>query len=70
MTPPTAATLRDTLGLDLVGPYDVLAGRLEGVPWEQCVLHCRHYYDPPEMTTVLMRGEGGEAPGFHIGYFR
>ena len=60
--------LKSALGLDLVGPFDVLAGRLDDVPWEKCVLHSRHFYDPPEMTTVLSVSGGG--PGFHIGYFR
>ena len=64
-----AAALEPSLGLVLVGPYDVLSGRLKGVPWEKCVLHSRHYYDPPEMVTVL--GTVGEnSLGFHIGYFR
>ena len=66
-----AAALKPTLGLELVGPYDSLAGRLDGVPWEKCVLHSRHFYDPPEMTTVLAtRGRGGKCEGFHLGYFR
>lgn len=69
--PSTTAALKSSLRLNLVGPYDVLAGRLDGkLSWEQCTLHCRHYYDPPEMTTVLMSGGVGEVPGFHIGYFR
>lgn len=76
-----SAALRVALGLDLVGPYDVLAGRLKGVPCEKAVLHFRHFYDPPEMTTVLSavggaeeRGGGrekdGSGKGFHMGYFR
>ena len=65
---PTVA-LESSLGLVLVGPYDVLAGKLKGVPWEKCVLHCRHFYDPPEVVTVL-EASGDDAHGFHIGYFR
>ena len=66
----TTAALKSALGLELVGPYDALAGKLDaGMSWEQGVLHCRHYFDPPEMTTVLMRS-GADTPGLHIGYFR
>ena len=52
-----------------MGPYDALSGRLKGVPWERCVLHSRHYYDPPEMVTVL-EAVGDSTNGFHVGYFR
>ena len=62
-----AVALRPVLGLDLVGPYHILAGRLKGVPWQKCVLHSRHFYDPPEFLTVI---SGEESTGFHIGYFR
>lgn len=64
-----AAALESSLGMLLVGPYDVLSGRLKGVPWEKCVLHSRHYYDPPEIVTVL-EAVGDSTNGFHIGYFR
>jgi len=56
-----------TVGLELVGPYHVLAGRLKGVPWDKCALHYRYFYDPPEFLTVL---SGDADSGFHIGYFR
>ena len=69
-----AAALRPSLGMDLTGPYDVLSGRLKGVAPEHCVLHSRHYYDPPEMTTVLtvhrLTDEEQLRSGFHMGYFR
>ena len=55
----------EAIGLKLTGPFDVLAGNLPGRSWEQCVLHGRHYFDPPEFQTVAMRNDG-----FHIGYFR
>ena len=64
-----AAVLESSLDMLLVGPYDVLSRRLKGVPWEKCVLHSRHYYDPPEMVTVLEAVGDGDN-GFHIGYFR
>lgn len=65
---PNTAALESSLNLLLVGPYHALAGKLEGVPWEKCVLHYRYYYDPPETLTVLSKD--GDEGGFHIGYFR
>ena len=62
-----AVALKDTLGLELTGPYDVIAGRLRGIPTEKCLLHSRYFYDPPEFLTVL---KGEAEKGFHIGYFR
>ena len=64
-----AAALEPCLGLMLVGPYDVLSGKLKGVPWEKCVLHKRHFYDPPEMVTVIEDVQNN-LHDFHIGYFR
>ena len=60
------------MNLDLTGPYDVLSGALKGVESEGCVLHGRHYYDPPEMVTVLTEYNAGGhyKAGFHIGYFK
>ena len=57
------------LGLSLTGPYDVLGGKLDAShhSWEECVLHGRHFFDPPELQTVIMDNEDD---GFHIGYFR
>ena len=67
-----AAALRSTLHLDLTGPYDVLSGVLKGLDSERCVLHGRHFYDPPEVVTVLTEkaGSGIYKAGFHVGYFR
>lgn len=61
--------LKDDLNLELVGPYDVLAGKEfksteDKVPYS---LHYRYIYDPPEFITVL---KGDETQGFHIGYYR
>ncbi|XP_018573352.1 histone PARylation factor 1 [Anoplophora glabripennis] len=57
------------IGLKLVGPFDVLAGKFVNVNKsdEEYLLHWRYYYDPPEMQTVL---KGDDKTGFHIGYFR
>ena len=63
----TSGALEDSVGLKLVGPYHLLAGRLTEVSWSKCVLHCRFFYDPPEFLTVLKEDNSS---GFHIGYFR
>ncbi|XP_023933517.1 histone PARylation factor 1 [Lingula anatina] len=63
--------LVECLGLQLVGPYDVLAGQCvkvnsSGAP--PCYLrHWRYFYDPPEFLTVI---KGDDTLQFHIGYYR
>jgi hypothetical protein len=58
--------LVETLDIHLVGPFDVLAGRVDRrVPSLPITLHWRYYDDPPEFFTVLKRGEGG----LHWGYY-
>ncbi|KAL5460079.1 hypothetical protein EMCRGX_G033497 [Ephydatia muelleri] len=59
--------LMPALNLELVGPFHVLQGQLTGVPWQQCVLQDRYFYDPPEVVTVL---RSDDDRGFHLGYFR
>ncbi|KAJ3631165.1 hypothetical protein MTP99_012309 [Tenebrio molitor] len=56
------------VGLTLVGPYDVLAGKFKHAKKssEEYLLHWRYYYDPPEMLTVL---KGDDKTGYHVGYF-
>ncbi|XP_019718097.1 histone PARylation factor 1 isoform X1 [Hippocampus comes] len=61
--------LKDTLGLQLVGPFDILAGA-----HQHCKnaspnfhLHWRYFYDPPEFQTIL---QGSEESQHHIGYYR
>jgi hypothetical protein len=42
------------IGFKLVGPYDVLAGRMneyDEKDIENTVLHWRYYYDPPEFQV-------------------
>ncbi|XP_033631431.1 histone PARylation factor 1-like [Asterias rubens] len=62
--------LKETLGLQLVGPYDVLAGELkrtsESKRASYC-LHWRYYYDPPEFQTVV---RGDDDTQHHLGYYR
>lgn len=68
-----ADALLDTVGLQLVGPFDILAGKHKGVKKNRhgkqpnFLLHWRYYYDPPEFQTVI-RGTGNTQ--FHMGYFR
>lgn len=56
-------------GLTLVGPYDVLTGKLKALKTRRVssyVCHWRYYYDPPEFMTVI----AGDEKEYHIGYFR
>ena len=59
------------LGLQLVGPYDVLAKKCvkknKAGKRPNYLRHWRYYYDPPEFMTVI---KGDDATQFHIGYFR
>jgi hypothetical protein len=55
----------DAMGIALVGPFEVLAGRFDGrVPKRSLLLHWRYYLDPPEFFTVLAGGDDG----LHWGY--
>src|SRR3954469_8750411 len=54
------------LGVALVGPFEVLAGRFDGrVPKHSLLLHWRYHLDPPEFFTVL----AGGSDGLHWGYY-
>ncbi|XP_017672074.1 PREDICTED: UPF0609 protein C4orf27 isoform X1 [Lepidothrix coronata] len=58
-----------SLGLKLVGPYDILAGKHKK-PKSTDVnfnLHWRFFYDPPEFQTILV---GDSKTQYHMGYFR
>ncbi|MFM7151509.1 MAG: ADP-ribosylation family protein, partial [Gemmataceae bacterium] len=58
--------LSEPLGLVLVGPFEVMAGRFDGrVPRRSLLLHWRFYGDPPEFFTLF----AGEEDGPHFGYF-
>ncbi|XP_040892357.1 histone PARylation factor 1 [Toxotes jaculatrix] len=61
--------LKDSLGLQLVGPFDILAGAHKNSknPQPNFHLHWRYIYDPPEFQTILL---GNEDSQHHIGYFR
>lgn len=56
-------------GITLVGPYDILSGKLKKLKTRKIssyVCHWRYYYDPPEFMTVI----AGSEDEYHIGYYR
>ncbi|XP_050693673.1 histone PARylation factor 1-like [Eriocheir sinensis] len=56
-------------GLTLVGPYDILTGKLKELNDKRVsnyICHWRYYYDPPEFMTVI----AGDENEYHIGYYR
>jgi Uncharacterised conserved protein (DUF2228) len=56
----------DDLDLQLVGPFEVLAGRFDRrSPRLRLLLHWRYYFDPPEFFTVL----AGDIDRLHWGYY-
>ncbi|CAL8333198.1 unnamed protein product [Merluccius merluccius] len=61
--------LMETLGLRLVGPFDVLAGahKKSQNPQQNLHLHWRYFYDPPEFHTIL---QGCADTQHHMGYYR
>jgi Uncharacterised conserved protein (DUF2228) len=61
-----SGALTEATGAHLVGPFDVLAGRLDDrSPRLPMTLHWRYYDDPPELFTVLKCDRGG----LHWGYY-
>ncbi|XP_051025759.1 histone PARylation factor 1 [Acomys russatus] len=65
-----ADALATSLGLRLVGPYDILAGKHKMKKKStglNCNLHWRFYYDPPEFQTIVI---GDNKTQYHMGYFR
>ncbi|XP_029430388.1 histone PARylation factor 1 [Rhinatrema bivittatum] len=62
--------LKSSLGLQLVGPYDILSGKHKTAKNASKLnynLHWRFFYDPPEFQTVLV---GDSKTQYHLGYFR
>jgi hypothetical protein len=58
--------LLELLGITLVGPFEVLAGRFDGrTPPHSQLLHWRYHDDPPEFFTVF----SGDTDGLHWGYY-
>ncbi|XP_036854829.2 histone PARylation factor 1 isoform X2 [Manis javanica] len=65
-----ADSLSTSVGLRLVGPYDILAGKHKMKKSSASLnfnLHWRFYYDPPEFQTIII---GDNRTQFHMGYFR
>ncbi|XP_020661153.2 histone PARylation factor 1 [Pogona vitticeps] len=62
--------LRSSLGLQLVGPYDILDGKQKKANRSGDVnfsLHWRFFYDPPEFQTIITEDSKTQ---YHMGYFR
>ena len=58
--------LSASLGITLVGPFEVLSGRFDHhTPRLSPLLHWRYYLDPPEFFTVL----AGNMDRLHYGYY-
>ena len=58
------------VGLYLTGPYDIVLGKInkdKKLTKSEVFMHGRHYYDTPEIMTVLHTKNNS---GFHIAYFR
>ncbi|CAH0759411.1 unnamed protein product [Diatraea saccharalis] len=60
--------LLSTVNLELIGPYDLLLGKLPIVDDKELYLvHWRFYFDPPEFQAVIKKKGNSQ---FHIGYYR
>ncbi|CAH2300528.1 histone PARylation factor 1 [Pelobates cultripes] len=62
--------LKSIIGLQLVGPYDILSKKHKKTKKGADIdynLHWRFFYDPPEFQTVLVEDNRTQ---FHMGYFR
>ncbi|XP_055687357.1 histone PARylation factor 1-like [Lutzomyia longipalpis] len=61
--------LFEQVGLQLVGPFDYMAGKFHDAPLREpgdYFRHWRFYYDPPEFQTVFVK----KGTGIHYGYWR
>ncbi|POM77744.1 hypothetical protein PHPALM_4821 [Phytophthora palmivora] len=58
----------DTLGVQLCGPFDLLAAEKEVTVDKPLYLHGRFFFDPPEVTSVMV--DSHSDVGRHWGYFR
>uniref|UniRef100_A0A3B4BJI6 Histone PARylation factor 1 n=1 Tax=Periophthalmus magnuspinnatus TaxID=409849 RepID=A0A3B4BJI6_9GOBI len=66
LCPDNPRALTDTLGLQLVGPFDVLAGAHKKLKTKPNLnLHCRYFYDPPEFQTIIR----SDCSQLHFGYY-
>ncbi|VVD03470.1 unnamed protein product [Leptidea sinapis] len=61
-------SLMASVNLELVGPFDLVSGKLPKLEDTKLYLsHWRFFYDPPEFQTVLKKRGNSEV---HIGYYR
>jgi len=59
--------LEDSLGIYLVGAFEILAGKFDNYSGEIPIsLHWRYGLDPPEFFTLLARGENRWHAGYYI----
>ncbi len=57
----------EAVGLQLVGPFEVLAGHFDGrAPRLSQWLHWRYFLDPPEFFTLWAGGEDGLHGGYYL----
>lgn len=63
--PTVAFAEEDDLGISLVGPFDLLAGRTRVKKGLDVRLHYRYRFDPPEFLTVAT----GNVDRLHFGYW-
>lgn len=59
----------EKVGLQLVGPFDYMAGKFHDAPYFEpgdYIRHWRFYYDPPEFQTLFLKKD----TGIHYGYWR
>lgn len=58
------------VGLELVGPFDVLLGKIKTVEEDEKYLrHWRYFYDPPELQVGLLRMFSYFQPATVVDYF-
>ncbi|XP_063985096.1 histone PARylation factor 1 isoform X2 [Diachasmimorpha longicaudata] len=70
LSPATPGSALKAIRLELVGPYDVLCGKIEKFSpddQEKYLRHWRYFYDPPEFQTIL---KGNDKEGLHFGFWR
>jgi len=61
------SALEDSLGIYLVGAFEILAGKFDNYSGEIPIsLHWRYGLDPPEFFTLLARGENRWHAGYYI----
>ncbi|XP_059619600.1 histone PARylation factor 1-like [Phlebotomus argentipes] len=59
----------EQVGIQLVGPFDYMAGKFHDAPLREpgdYFRHWRFFYDPPEFQTVMVKKD----TGIHYGYWR